>query len=183
MPFTAAAILLASASEGGGGGLTDVEPTLFYSTLVLFGLFALVLGKFAWGPLLQMIESREEAVRAQVDGAQKAQTEAQALLLQRQEQLAAAAREREEMIARAQKEAALVRAELVGKARSDAEAILERAKQQIQHEKALALQELRTQVADLAVEAAGRIVRSSLTPEAQRKLVDDYIRDLPRTRQ
>jgi len=181
MASLAAAILLASASEGGGGGLTDVEPTLFYSTLVLFGLFALVLGKFAWGPLLQVIQSREEAVRANLDGAEKAQTEAQALLHQRQEQLAAAAREREEMLARAQKEAELLRVELVGKARSDAEAILERAKQQIQHEKTQALQEIRTQVADLAMEAAGRIVRSSLTPEAQRKLVDDYIKNLPRS--
>jgi len=163
-----------------GGGLTDVEPTLFYATLVLFGLFAFVLGKFAWGPLLKVIESREESVRSQVDGAEKAQTEARALLHQRQEQLIAAAREREELIARAQKEAEAIRADLVGKARSDAEAVLERAKQQIQQEKAQAIQELRTQVADLAMEAAGRIVQSSLTPEAQRKLVDDTIRGLPR---
>jgi len=176
-----AAILALAASEG--GGLTDIDFTLTAATLVLFGLFALVLGKFAWGPLLEIVEGREKAVREQVEGAQKAQAEAQALLRERQEKLAAAAREREEMIARAQTEAEVIRAGLVTKARSDAEAILDRAKQQIQREKAQALQELRTEVADLAVEAAGRILQSSLTPEAQRKLVDDYIRSLPRARQ
>jgi len=175
-----AAILALAASEGGGGGLTDIDSTLFYATLGLFLIFAFVLGKFAWGPLLKIIEEREKSVREQVEGAQKAQAEAQALLSQRQEQLSAAAREREEMIARAQKEAELIRTDLMGKARSDAEAIVEKAKQQIQQEKSRAIQELRSQVADLAVEAAGKIVQSSLTPEAQRKLVDDYIRNLPK---
>lgn len=176
-----AAILALAASEGGGGGLTDIDSTLFYSTLVLFVIFAFVLGKFAWGPLLKIIDEREQSVREQVEGAQKAQTEAQALVVQRQEQLSAAAREREELIARAQKEAELIRTDLMGKARSDAEAIVEKAKQQIQQEKSRAIQELRSQVADLAVEAAGKIVESSLTPEAQRKLVDDYIRALPKS--
>jgi F-type H+-transporting ATPase subunit b len=51
----------------------------------------------------------------------------------------------------------------------------------MQREKDQAIAELRVQVADLAVEAASRIVKSSLTPDAQRKLVDDYIEQLPRT--
>jgi F-type H+-transporting ATPase subunit b len=178
-----AALLGLIASEGGGGGLTDIDWVLTRATIVLFLLFAFVLGKFAWKPLLDMVESRETSVREQVEGAQKAQTEAQALLQRRQEELTAAAREREELIGRAQKEAEQVRAELVGKARGEAEVILEKAKQQIQLEKNRAVQELRSQVADLAVEAASRIVESSLTPEAQRKLVDDYIRALPQARQ
>ena len=49
-------------------------------------------------------------------------------------------------------------------------------------EKDLAIAELRTQVADIAVEAASRIVKSSLTDETQRKLVDDYIKELPSAR-
>jgi F-type H+-transporting ATPase subunit b len=147
------ALLLAAAS--GGSALTDIDKTLFWSTLVLFLLFALVLGKFAWGPLLEIVESREKSVRDQVEGAQKAQTEAQALLNQRQDLLKDATREREEMIARAQKEAETLRADLVSKARADAEGILGRAKQQIEREKDQAIVELRRQVADIAMEAAG----------------------------
>jgi F-type H+-transporting ATPase subunit b len=172
------ALLLAAAS--GGSALTDIDKTLFWSTLVLFLLFALVLGKFAWGPLLEIVESREKSVRDQVEGAQKAQTEAQALLNQRQDLLKDATREREEMIARAQKEAEAIRADLVSKARTDAEGILERAKQQIEREKNQAIAELRREVADIAMEAAGKIVKSSLTPEAQRKLVDETIAALPK---
>ncbi len=172
--------MLLLAAEGGGSALTKVEPTLFWSTLVLFLLFALVLGKFAWGPLLEIVESREKTVRDQVEGAQKAQVDAQALLNQRLDLLKEATREREEMLARAQKEAEALRAELVGKARSDAEGILDRAKQQIEREKNKAILELRGQVADIAIEAASKIVKSSLTPEAQKKLVDETISALPR---
>jgi F-type H+-transporting ATPase subunit b len=172
------ALLLAAAS--GGSALTDIDTTLFWSTLVLFLLFALVLGKFAWGPLLEIVESREKSVRDQVEGAQKSLAEAQALMNQRLDMLKDATREREEMIARAQKEAEVLRTELVGKARTDAEGILERAKQQIEHEKNQAVLELRRQVADIAIEAAAKIVKSSLTPEAQRKLVDETIASLPK---
>jgi F-type H+-transporting ATPase subunit b len=173
----ARALLLAA--EGGGSALTNVEGTLFWSTLILFALFAWVLGRFAWGPLLQIVEEREKTVREQVEGAQKAHTEAQALFNQRTELLKDATREREEMIARAQKEAEAVRTALLAKARSDAEGILDRAKQQIEREKNQALQELRGQIAGLAMEAASKIVQSSLTPEAQKKLVEETIRSLP----
>ena len=61
--------------------------------------------------------------------------------------------------------------------------IFEARGQQIQQERTRVVQELRGQVADLAVEAAGRILQSSLTPDAQKKLVDDYIRSLPQARQ
>ena len=174
------ALHLLAASEGGGGGLTNVDRTLFASTLVLFALFAFVLGRFAWKPLLEIIEDREKTVREQVEGAEKANAEAQALLAQQREKLREVGREREEMIAQARKEAEQVRVDLVGRARADAEQILARAKEQIEREKSQAVLEVRTMVADIAIEAASRIVKSSLTPEAQKKLVSDYIASLPR---
>ena len=57
--------------------------------------------------------------------------------------------------------------------------IMARSREQMQREKEQAVAELRSQVADIAVEAASRIVKSSLTEEAQRKLVDDYVKALP----
>ena len=173
-------IPLLLSAEGGGASLTNIDFTLTLFTVILFAIFALVLGKFAWKPLLQMIEEREKTVRDQVQGAEKAQTDAQALLNQRQDMLNDATREREEMLARATQEADHIKAELVSKARADAEQILAKAKAQIEQEKNKAIHELRTQVADLAMMAAEKIVRSSLTPEAQRKLVDETIAALPR---
>jgi F-type H+-transporting ATPase subunit b len=162
--------------------LTDLNFTLFWATLVLFAIFAFVMAKLAWNPLLKVIEEREKGVRDNVEGAQRASTEAQALLAQHQELLREGGRQREAMIKRAIADAETLKAELSTQARTEADQILRKAKEQIEREKRLAIQELRGQVADLAIEAASRIVTSSLTPEAQRKLVHEFIEKLPAAR-
>jgi len=167
-------------AEGGGGGLLSIDATLLWATLVVFALFAWILGKFAWGPLLKIVDEREKTIREQVDSAQLAAAEAKDLLVQHQEMLKGAGREREEILAKAVKEAEQVRNDLMTKARADAEQAVARAREQMQREKDQAIAELRAQVADIAVEAASRIVKSSLTEEAQRKLVDDFVKELPR---
>jgi F-type H+-transporting ATPase subunit b len=163
----------------GGGGLLSVDATLLWGTVVVFVLFAWILGKFAWGPLLEIVDLREKTIREQVDAAQQAATDSKGLLVQHQELLRGAGREREEVLAKAVKEADTLRADLVAKARAEAEQAIARARAQMQREKEQAIAELRAQVADIAVEAASRIVKSSLTEEAQRQLVDDYIKELP----
>ena len=164
------------------GGLTDVNLGLTIWTFVLFVLFAFVLTKFGWKPLLAMIEEREKGIRDSVEGAQRASTEAQALLAQHQELLREGGRQREEIVKRAMADAEQLRADLSAQARTEAEDIVRKAREQIDREKRLAIQELRGQVADLAVEAASRIVTSSLTPDAQRKLVNEFIDKLPSAR-
>jgi len=164
------------------GGLLDINWTLFWATLILFALFAFVMAKLAWNPLLQMIEEREKGVRDSVEGAQRANAEAQALLAQHQELLREGGRQREEIVKRAIADAEQLRADLSAQARTEAEDMVRKAREQIDREKRLAIQELRGQVADLAVEAASRIVTSSLTPEAQRKLVNEFIDKLPSAR-
>jgi F-type H+-transporting ATPase subunit b len=176
-----ALVAAASAEGGGGSGLADINLVLTISTVILFGLFALVLGKFGWGPLLRAIEEREKGIRGAVEGAQKAQAEALALIAQQKEILQQARREREEMIKQAVGEAQQMRSELMAQARADSEQLLQRAKEQIERDTRAALQKLRAEVADLAVAAAGKIVASSLTPEAQRKLVEEFIQKLPPT--
>jgi F-type H+-transporting ATPase subunit b len=177
-----AAPLVLAAAEGGGGGILSVESTLVWGTIVVFVLFAWILGKFAWGPLLKIVDEREKTIREQVDAAQLAAAESKDLLLQHQELLRGAGREREEILQKAVKEAEQVRTDLATKARADADQATARAREQIQREKDQAITELRAQVADIAVEAASRIVKSSLTEEAQRKLVDDFVRELPGVR-
>jgi F-type H+-transporting ATPase subunit b len=176
-PFVTA--LLASA-EGGGPSITNVDFVLYAGTLVLFGLFAWVLGKFGWGPLLQAVEAREKSVRDGVEGAKAANAEAHALLEKHKEMLRDASREREEILKRALGEAETVKNDVISKARAESEAILVRAKEQIEREKTVAILELRGQVVELAMDAASRIVKSSLTPAAQRELVDQFISSLPK---
>ena len=156
------------------------DRTLFVATLVAFGVFAWILAKFAWGPLLKIVDEREKTIREQVDAAQQAAADSRDLLVQHQELLRGAGRERDEILARATRDSETLRAELQVKARADAEQIQARAREQMLREKDQAIAELRAQVAEIAVEAASRIVKSSLSKEAQRKLVDDYIKELPR---
>ena len=171
--------LLLAAAEGGGADIMNVDRTLFVATLVAFGVFAWILAKFAWGPLLKIVDEREKTIRDQVDLAEKAAADAKSMLAQHQELLKGAGRERDEILARATKDSEALRAELQTKARADADQVVARAREQMLREKDQALAELRAQVADIAVEAASRIVKSSLSEEAQRKLVDDYIKALP----
>lgn len=173
--------LAAAAAEGGSkGGLTDFNSTLFVTTIVLFALFAFVLGKFGWKPLLQMVEEREGFVRNAVEGAEKANAEAHSLLEKHKEMLREAGREREEIIKRSLQDAEAIKNDLMARARTESESIVKRAREQVEREKNIAIQELRASVADLAVEAAGRIVKSSMTPDAQKKLVSDFITNLPK---
>jgi F-type H+-transporting ATPase subunit b len=120
-------------------------------------------------------------VRNAVDSAEKANAEAHSLLEKHKEMLRQAGREREEILKRTLQDAEALKTDLAAKARAESEGIVLRAREQVEREKNLAIQELRGQVADLAVEAASRIVKSSMTPDAQRKLVADFVTNLPKS--
>jgi F-type H+-transporting ATPase subunit b len=164
------------------GGFTDLEFGLTLWTVVLFAIFAFVLTKLGWKPLLAMIEEREKGIHDAVGSAQKANEEAQRLLAQHQELIREAGRQREEIMKRALADAETVKTDLIAQARAESDRMVQKAKEQIEREKKLAIQELRSSVADLAVEAAAKIVQSSLTPEAQKRLVHEFIDNLPQAR-
>ena len=166
----------------GQGRLTDINWTLSFFTIVLFGLFVVILSKFAWGPLLKAIDEREKSIRDALEGSQKANAEAAALLAQHKDLVRQIGAEREEIIKKAAKEAEEFRVDLMAKARADGDDIVRRAKEQITRETAVALAKLREEVADLAVLGASKIVASSMTPEAQKKLVSEFVDTLPRVK-
>jgi F-type H+-transporting ATPase subunit b len=172
-----AAPMVAAASKG---GLTDIDLMLTLLTLVLFAVFAFVLTKLGWKPLLDMIEERERGIRQSVEGAHHANAEAQALLVQHKETLREAGQQREDILKQAFADADQARQNLLAQAKADSERLLEKAREQIQREKQLALTEIRGEIAELAIGAASRIVESSLTEDAQRKLVDEFIEGLPK---
>ena len=64
------------AAAGGGGGILTIDWTLMWGTVVVFGIFAWLMGKFAWGTLLKVIDEREQSIRDDVASAEKAAAEA-----------------------------------------------------------------------------------------------------------
>ena len=176
-----ASLALSAAAEGGGGGLTDIDSGLFIWTLVMFAVFAGLLAKFAWGPLLKIIDEREQGLRDAVQDARKSNEEAASLLEEHRAMLRDAGKEREEILKTAQADADRIKADITEKARSESESLVKRAREQIDREKTQAIGELRTQVADIAIEAASKIVRASMSRDEQKRLVDDFIAELPKT--
>jgi F-type H+-transporting ATPase subunit b len=175
-----AALLPALLLTEGGFSFTDINWGISVWTVVLFVIFFAVMTKYGWGPLLKIVEERETTIRGAIEGAQKANAEAQALLEKHRQLVDEISKERSDILKTAQKEAEALKADLHAHARAESERMIERAREQIGREKDQAVLDLRAQVADLAIGAATKIVTSSLTPEAQRKLVNDYIQSVPK---
>ena len=161
------------------GGLTDINPGLTLWTGITFLVLLVVLGKFAWGPIVKMLAERERTIRDAIESAKKERAEAERMLAEQKESLVRAQREAAEIARRNQQEVEALRQELTARARKEADELVATARQQIAEAVSKARAELKAQVADLAVAAATRIVKSSLDDKAQRALVEEYLRELP----
>ena len=158
-----------------GAGLTDVNPGLTFWTIITFLIVFVVLRWKAWGPILQMVEEREKAIRDAIDAAKRERQEAEKLLGEQKTAIAEARREAAEMIKKNQAEVEKARDELIARSRKEAEELVTTAKRQIEDEKNKALSEVRGMAVDLAILAAGKLVESSLDEKKQRELATDFI--------
>jgi F-type H+-transporting ATPase subunit b len=148
-------------------------------TLITFVVLLLILGRFAWKPLLALLDERERTVKDSLEAARKARADADETLRRNQEVLAGARRETAALLEAGRRESETLRAEILAQARKEAQDLLAQGQRQIQLEQKQAIESLRAQVADLAIGAAGRLLREDLDDERHRKLVDDYVRTLP----
>jgi F-type H+-transporting ATPase subunit b len=164
------------------GALTDINPGLTLWTAITFLFLVFVLGRFAWGPIVKMLGERERTIRDAIEAAKKERSEAERLLGEQKDALARAQREMADVAKRNQQEVEALRQELTARARKEADELVETARRQIAEETSKAKAELRAQVADLAIDAAGRLVKASLDEKTQRKLVEEYIAQLPASR-
>ena len=161
-----------------GSSLITPDPGTIIWTVITFVILAFLLGRFAWKPLLQLLEERERTVKDSLDSARKAREEAERTLKKNQELLSRARGETEAIIEHGKREAEALKFELLTRARNDAQELVEQGRKQIRFEQKQAIEALRKQVADLAIGAAERLVEKSLDEPRQRKLVEDYMRDL-----
>jgi F-type H+-transporting ATPase subunit b len=164
------------------GGIADINPGLTLWTAITFLFLIVVLGRFAWGPIVKMLAEREKTIRESIEAARKERAEAEKLMAEQKAALVGAQREAAELAKRNQQDVEKLRQELTAAARKEADELVATARRQVAEEVVKAKAELRSQVADLAIEAAGRLVKASLDEKAQRKLVDEYIAELPSDR-
>lgn len=169
----------AAAAEHASAGPFTINGGLILWTLVIFGILLLILAKTAWPAILKQIEEREHRIKADLDAAAKANADAQALLASYHQQLTAAKEEAAEIVVQARGAGEKVREEIVAKARGEQEALLERARHEIVLEKDRALEELRREAVELSLAAASKVMERNLDTEADRKLVRQFLADMP----
>jgi F-type H+-transporting ATPase subunit b len=161
-------------------GLTDINFALSFWTAVTFILLIVVLGKFAWGPILAMIETREKTIADAIEAARRERAEAEKAAAEMRTALEKARAESAEIVRRNQTEVAAAKAELLAAARRDSEELLAQARKTIAEERRKTIAELRSQVVDLAIEAATRLVQLNMDSARHKQLVEEYLAQLPK---
>ena len=157
-------------------GLLNPELGTAVWTIVLFVVLVAVLGKFAWPPILKGLQDREQKIRGDLEGAEKAAREATQTLKQYHAKLAEAHEDSRKLIAEARAEAERAAAQLKESAAADVDQIRQRAQQEIVAAKEQALNELYAHTAALATQVAGRILQREIRPEDQQQLIDESVR-------
>jgi len=152
--------------------------TIFW-TVLIFGLFFLLLAKFAWKPILSAVKAREEMIKGALESAGKAREEMLKLQSDNEAILRKAREEREVILREAREVRDKLISEAKGKASEEAEKLIEKARTSIESEKSKALSEIREQVAILSVEIASKILGEKLQKTAdQEKLIDNYLNEI-----
>lgn len=163
-------------ASGGEANPLKFDADLALFTLIVFVGLALVLGKFAWGPLIEGLNNREKSINDQIDSAEQANEQAQANLKQYEDKLAGAADEAKEVMAEARKDATTAKEKILTEAKEEADRLRDRALADIEAAKNAAVRDLAEKSVDSAVSLAGNIVRRSLDKSDHSKLIDDSIK-------
>jgi F-type H+-transporting ATPase subunit b len=179
----AAPLCASEGAEGGGAGasaLITPEIGLMFWTLVTFVILLVLLKKFAWGPILGAMNAREDGIKNDLDNARKEREEASRLLEDHRGLLNQARKERAESVEAGRRDAERLKSEILDEARKQREQLLKQAEVQIEAGLRQARAALKGEVADLAIQAAGKLMGRNLDDATQRRLVEDYLADLER---
>jgi F-type H+-transporting ATPase subunit b len=158
--------------------LVQPDPGLYIWTIVTFLVLLALLARFAWRPLLDALEARQDTIRKSLDDARKAKEELQRLQEESARILAEARSEAAGIIASTRSDAARFADEMKQKARTDAEALVKHAQREIDSQTARAIQTIRHEAVDLSVAVATKILRRDISSADNERLVDDAIREM-----
>lgn len=143
--------------------------------LVAFAIFIFLLWRYALGPIVNVLDQRTTKVRDSMEAAQRMQAELQATAARNEEVLAQARVEAQSIVSNAREVSDATIARARDEAGKQADEYLVRAQDTLRQETAQARLALREEVADLAVMAAGKIVRKELDPASQARLIEETL--------
>jgi F-type H+-transporting ATPase subunit b len=158
--------------------LIEVRPGLMIWTILCFLVSLYVLKRWAFGPIQKTIDDRRERIRQSIEEADNARKEAQRMLEEHRALLANARSDAEEILAEARRVAEAQRERAREETEADRQRRLDETRRQIEAETRRALEQIRTEVAELTLIATTKVTRGALDPKAHRELIDSAIAEL-----
>jgi F-type H+-transporting ATPase subunit b len=170
--------LAQAAEEESSNFLVSPDVGLMIWTFLAFLVALFVLRKYAWPAITEALEKRQRAIEESIDTAERARTEAAALLEEYRGRLREARSQAEEIIARARKAGEVSERETIEAGRAKREELLEQTRRDIEAETRRAIQEIRSEVADLTILATEKVTRKTLDDDDQKRLVEEALGEL-----
>jgi F-type H+-transporting ATPase subunit b len=155
-----------------------VNPVALLFQIVNFLLLLYLLNRFLFKRVFALLDERQARISKGLEDAAAAARDRELARAEREAAVAEARKEANEMIARANKIAEDTRNEILADARAEAEQATARAREEIVAEKDKAMAEIRGQVAELALAAAGKLVRRQMDDPTQRRLVEEFLAEV-----
>lgn len=146
--------------------------------LIAFGLLVFLLYKLLYRPVLKMLDERQERIRQGMEDAAMAREMAEKAQEEFEKRVLEARKEGQDIVAQATRMSEELRQEILAQARAEAEQLIEKERQRMTQEREQALADLQTQVADLSILVAQKVIGASLDEGTQRKLIADVLSDM-----
>lgn len=156
--------------------------TSFFVQIAAFLILYWLLSKYAFGPLMSIMQKRQDHVRNELATAEKNRSESEKLIAEQREAIVQARKEAGEIIERARQMSSKQSEEMIEAARKEAARLKEQAVTDISRERDQALASLREQVGTLSVMLASKIIEKELDANSQTQLVDDYLKQVGEAR-
>ena len=157
-------------------GLGINLPTLI-TQFVNFGLLLALLWIFLHKPLQRVLDERRRRIEAGLKASETAQVEAEAARVQSEAQIQTGREEGQQLVTQAQEIAERIQRDALTSAQTQADVLLERARQEIQRERDVAIAQLRSEFADLTINAAERVIGQAVDADAHARLIDEVLSD------
>ena len=168
-------IAIFAESSAGKNPLTAVTPGLYIWTIITFLLLFYVLAKFAWKPLLSMLEERENLIKRSLSDAETAREELQKINLESEAIITKARTDAQSILSDGKAAAEKIKEDTVAKAKEEASRIREEAKQQIKAEKDRAISDIKKEVVDLSLNVAEKLIKKNISEKDNASLIEESL--------
>ncbi len=172
-----AVVLAAEEAHGGqeAPSLFKGDLATFLWTIIIFLLVIFVLGKFAWGPLLDGLQRREKYIRDSLASAKQDREDAEKRLQDYEQKLRQAREEANSIVEEGRRHAEKLKQRIEQEARQNGDDMLERAKREINNARDSALRDIYKQSGELAMYMAGEVLKRQVTAEDHEKLMQEAL--------